>query len=173
MNIKSFKQFLTEATTMKEALESFNAFKKRLESKYRETISDFTVQSSSHLFDRVLDRMSSKGELDNIFNKIYDRFFKPLFNKGFSTQIDPGAFRLSPNKEWEIQHKIFVGGKNFRCIIYTVKPMIVGNDVKGIASMKFITINDLNKDGKNNPDYRYTTAITESISWDTLNEIED
>lgn len=173
MNIKSFKQYLTEATSLKEAQEIFNNFKEKLESKYRETNPNFKVLSSSHIFDRITERVPNKSELENIFNKIYERFFKPRFNKGFSTQIDPGAFRLSSSNEWEIQHKIFVGGKNFRCIVYIVKPVIVGKDVTGIASINFITINDLNRDGKNDPKYKNTTAITESISWDTINEIED
>jgi hypothetical protein len=80
----------------------------------------------------------------------------------------------SISNEWEIQHKIFVSGcKNFRCIVYIVKPIIVGKDVTGIASINFITINDLNRDGKNDTKYKSTTAITESINWDTINEIED
>jgi hypothetical protein len=173
MQIKNFKQFINEATSVKEAQEIFNEFKAKLESKYQEVNPNFKVLGSSHLFDRVVERLNNKNELTNIFNKVYDRFFKSTFQKGFSTQIDPGAFKLSPSKEWEIQHKIFIDPKNFRCIVYTVKPIIVGKDVNGIASMNFITINDLNRDGKNNPAYRNTTAITESIDWDTINEIED
>jgi hypothetical protein len=81
MNFKSFKQFLIEATTLKEAQEIFNAFKVKLESKYKEVNPNFKVLSSGHLFERVIERIANKTELENIFDKIYDRFFKTRFNK--------------------------------------------------------------------------------------------
>ena len=197
MKLKSFKQHLVEDIQRSEAQSLYNEFKQKIESRYKEIQPKFTVEDKNHIIDQIVKRSSPANisgepnniqitteELKHIFDVITDRFFRSKEEGGISTQISPDAiFMVNPTGEWEFQHKIFFDEKkHYRCVIYAVKINVEkkvnakGKEylkVMGIDDLKLITIQPSDRDGKDNPKYRFTNGIVEAINEETLNEIED
>lgn len=199
MKIKSFKSFLIEALDRAWIQSAYNEFKSTLESRYRELYPDqkFKVTDTNHIIDQVVKRSSppevntdeptnipiTEDELKHIFEVLIDRFFRPAPEGIVSVKSPEGVYKVNDHGEWEFQHKIFMTDKkNFRCIIYAVR---LGVETKlnkkgvkylavvGLPEFKFITILPSGREGKDNPKYKNTNGLTESLNLSTINEIED
>ena len=200
MELKSFKLFISEAITQGWIKTTFDSFKNEFETKVKEfTGKPFKVGIPVHYFEQLEMRTGidpkakdnifiTEPEIINIYDKIQNKFFNHSSGNGGVIKVkSPNNFKINPETlrvnrdgtqtaDWEFQHKISFED-HFRCALYAVSIVVakeLGKDVViAKPELRFITIFPSNRDGKDNPKYKFTNELTESVNLDTLNYNED